>query len=89
MGRNGRVVQGFPPIIEAQEKQDEDVGAEDEEEDEGMSVSLPSERNQAAKLKDTGGKSPQSQASQNSKRSRRKSQEITLSTLDPSNLSPR
>ncbi|XP_074543266.1 voltage-gated delayed rectifier potassium channel KCNH8 isoform X1 [Halichoeres trimaculatus] len=89
VGRNGRVVQGFPPIIEAQEKQEEDEGGEEEEEDEGMSVSLSSERNQAAKLKDTGGKSPLNQPSQNSRRSRRKSQEITLSTLDPSNLSPR
>ncbi|KAM9339876.1 voltage-gated delayed rectifier potassium channel KCNH8 [Symphorus nematophorus] len=87
-GRNGRVVQGYPPIIEAQEEDEE------EDEDEAMSVSLSSERNQAVNLRDTGGKSPLSQPSQktmgqSSRTSRRKIQEITLTTLDPSNLSPR
>ncbi|XP_070840574.1 voltage-gated delayed rectifier potassium channel KCNH8 [Chaetodon trifascialis] len=91
VGRNGRVVQGYPPIIEAQEEHEED---EDEEEDEAASVLLSSERNQPVQLRDTAGKSPlsrpsQKTAGQSSRRSRRKIQEITLTTLDPSNLSPR
>ncbi|KAL7381896.1 hypothetical protein ABVT39_013080 [Epinephelus coioides] len=91
--RNGRVVQGYPPIIETQEEHEEDE-EEEEEEDEAMSVSLSSERNRAVNLGDTGGKSLQSRSSQktagqSSRRSRRKIQEITLTTLDPSNLSPR
>nr|XP_046272825.1 potassium voltage-gated channel subfamily H member 8 [Scatophagus argus] len=89
--RNGRVVQGYPPIIEAQEEHEED---EEEEEDEAMSVSLSSERNRTGNLRNTGGMSPLSQPSQrtmgqSSRRSQRKIQEITLTTLDPSNLSPR
>ncbi|XP_044028107.1 potassium voltage-gated channel subfamily H member 8 isoform X2 [Siniperca chuatsi] len=88
VGRNGRVVQGYPPIIEAQEEHEE------EKEDEAMSVLLSSERNLAVNLRDTGGKSPLSRPSQkttgqSSRRSQRKIQEITLTTLDPSNLSPR
>ncbi|TKS88571.1 Potassium voltage-gated channel subfamily H member 8 [Collichthys lucidus] len=52
------------------------------------------ERNQTVNLRDTAGKSPlsrpsQKTAGQSSKRSQRKIQEITLTTLDPSNLSPR
>ncbi|TMS18165.1 Potassium voltage-gated channel subfamily H member 8 [Larimichthys crocea] len=91
VGRNGRVLQGYPPIIEAREEDEED---EEEEEDEAMSVSLSSERNQTVNLRDTAGKSPlsrpsQKTAGQSSKRSQRKIQEITLTTLDPSNLSPR
>uniref|UniRef100_UPI0037E7DABE voltage-gated delayed rectifier potassium channel KCNH8 n=1 Tax=Semicossyphus pulcher TaxID=241346 RepID=UPI0037E7DABE len=89
VGRNGRLVQGFTPIIEAQEKHEDDEEEEEEEDDEGMSVSLSSERNRAANLRDSGGKSPLSRPSQNSRRSQRKIQEITLTTLDPSNLSPR
>lgn len=86
------MVQGYPPIIEAQEEHEEDD--DEEEEDEAMSVSLSSERNQAVHLGDTGGKSPlirssQKTTGQSSRRSRRKIQEITLTTLDPSNLSPR
>lgn len=86
------MVQGYPPIIETQEEHEEDE--EEEEEDEAMSVSLSSERNRAVNLGDTGGKSLQSRpsqktAGQSSRRSRRKIQEITLTTLDPSNLSPR
>ncbi|XP_036947285.1 potassium voltage-gated channel subfamily H member 8 [Acanthopagrus latus] len=93
VGRNGRVVQGYPPIIEAQEEHEEDEG-EEEEEDEAMSVSVSAERKPAVDLRDTGGKSPLSRRSQkttgqSSRRSRRKIQEITLTTLDPSNLSPR
>ncbi|XP_059206694.1 potassium voltage-gated channel subfamily H member 8 [Centropristis striata] len=89
--RNGRVIQGYPPIIEAQEEHEGD----EEEEDETMSVSLSLERNRAVNLGDTGGgKSPLSRSSQktagqSSRRSQRKIQEITLTTLDPSNLSPR
>ncbi|KAM7384060.1 hypothetical protein PAMA_011419 [Pampus argenteus] len=89
--RNGRVVQGYPPIIEAQEEEHEE---DEDEEDDAVSVSLSSERNRAVNLRDTEGKSPLSQPSQkttgqSSRRSRRKVQEITLTTLDPSNLSPR
>lgn len=92
--KNGRVVQGYTPIIEAKDKQKEDEeDDEEEEEDKAMSVSLSLERNQTVNL-GTGGKSPLSQSSQkttgqSSRRSRRKIQEITLTTLDPSNLSPR
>ncbi|KAM3596518.1 uncharacterized protein V6R79_015986 [Siganus canaliculatus] len=98
VGRNGRVLQGYPPIIEAQEDheedQEEEEDEEEEEEDEAMSASLSSERNRTVNLRDTGGKSPQSRPSQrstgqSSRKSRRKIQEMTLSTLDPSNLSPR
>ncbi|XP_031709565.1 potassium voltage-gated channel subfamily H member 8 isoform X1 [Anarrhichthys ocellatus] len=98
--RNGGVVQGYPRIIEVQEdnEEDEEEGEEEdeeeEEEDEAMSVSVSSERKQAVNLGDTGGKSQLSRSSQktsvqSSRRSRRKIQEITLTTLDPSNLSPR
>ncbi|XP_030004020.1 potassium voltage-gated channel subfamily H member 8 [Sphaeramia orbicularis] len=87
--RNGRVVQGYPPIVEARVEHEED-----EEEEDAMSVSLSSEQNRAVNLRDTSGRSPLSQPSQksseqSSRRSRRKIQEITLTTLDPSNLSPR
>ncbi|XP_023142853.1 potassium voltage-gated channel subfamily H member 8 isoform X1 [Amphiprion ocellaris] len=89
--RNGRVLQGYPPIIEAQEEHEED---EEEEEREAMSVSVSSEQNRAVNLRDAGGKSPLCQPSQKtmaqiSSRSRRKIQEISVTTLDPSNLSPR
>ncbi|XP_028284367.1 potassium voltage-gated channel subfamily H member 8 [Parambassis ranga] len=89
--RNGQVVQGHPPLMEAQIEHEEDAEVE-EEEDAAMSVSLSSEQNRAVKLRDTGGKSPlcrPSQKTQSSSTSRRKIQEITLTTLDPSNLSPR
>ncbi|KAG7245072.1 hypothetical protein INR49_023638 [Caranx melampygus] len=90
--RNGRVVQGYPSINEAQEEHEDDE--EEEDEDEAMSVSLSLERNRAVNLRDTGGKSLLSRPSQkttgqSSGRSRKKIQEITLATLDPSNLSPR
>ncbi|XP_068603669.1 potassium voltage-gated channel subfamily H member 8 [Brachionichthys hirsutus] len=92
MGRNGRVVQGHPPIVEAREEH----VADDEEEDETGTLSLLSERNRRTKLGDgdVGGRLPLSQPSQkttgqSSRGSRRKIQEITLATLDPSNLSPR
>lgn len=92
MRRNGRVVQGYPSINEAQEEHEDDE--EEEEEDEAMSVSLSSERNRVVNLRDEGGKSLLSRPSQkttgqSSGRSRKKIQEITLATLDPSNLSPR
>ncbi|XP_034748600.1 potassium voltage-gated channel subfamily H member 8 [Etheostoma cragini] len=92
--KNGRVVQGYPPIIEAKVEQEEDEEDEEEEEkDEAMSVSLPQERNQTVNL-GTGGKSPLSRPSQkttgqSSMRSQRKIHKITLTTLDPSNLIPR
>lgn len=86
--------QGYPPIIEAQDEHEED---EEEEEDEAMSVSNTSEQNRAVNLRDTDEKSPLSRHSQkttkptgqSSRRSRRTIQEFTLTTLDPSNLSPR
>ncbi|XP_034016972.1 potassium voltage-gated channel subfamily H member 8 [Thalassophryne amazonica] len=88
--RNGRVIQGYSPIVETQ------LGHEEgkEEEDGPFCVSLLSERNQATNLRDISGKSPVSQPRQktegpSSRRSQRKIQEITLTTLDPSNLSPR
>ncbi|KAK5855250.1 hypothetical protein PBY51_005371 [Eleginops maclovinus] len=90
--RNGRVVQGFLPIIEAQE---EEVEEEEEDEDEDKALSVSSERNQAVNLGDTGVKTLLSQSNQktteqpSSRRSRRKIQEIALTTLDPSNLSSR
>ncbi|KAF3833730.1 hypothetical protein F7725_024934 [Dissostichus mawsoni] len=87
--RNGRVAQGFLPIIEAQEEHEEDE--EVEEEDKALSVS--SERNQAVNLGDTGGKTLLSRSSQKTteqpRTSQRKIQGITLTTLDPSSLSPR
>ncbi|XP_067360388.1 potassium voltage-gated channel subfamily H member 8 [Channa argus] len=88
--KNGQVVQGFPPIIEAQKEHDEDE--EEEEEDKALSVSLSLERNRAMNLRDTSEKSPrpnQKTRGQSSRRSQRKSQEITLTTLDPSSLSSR
>lgn len=86
------MVQSYPSINEAQEEHEDDE--EEEEEDEAMSVSLSSERNRAVNLRDAGGKSLLSRPSQktmgqSSGRSRKKIQEITLATLDPSNLSPR
>ncbi|XP_072226361.1 voltage-gated delayed rectifier potassium channel KCNH8 [Leuresthes tenuis] len=88
---NGRVVQGQLPLIEAQEEQGH---SEDEEHDEAVSVSLVAEQNRAANLRDAGGKSPLCQpghktVTQSSSRSQRKIQEISLTTLDPFNLSPR
>ncbi|KAI9526877.1 hypothetical protein NQZ68_035150 [Dissostichus eleginoides] len=87
--RNGRVAQGFLPIIEAQEEHEEDE--EVEEEDKALSVS--SERNQAVNLGDMGGKTLLSRSSQKTteqpRTSQRKIQGITLTTLDPSSLSPR
>ncbi|XP_028316812.1 potassium voltage-gated channel subfamily H member 8 [Gouania willdenowi] len=84
--RNGRVVQGYPPIIEAQEERKEEDAEEDEEEHQAVSVSL--------NLRNSGGTSPSCRPSsriivQSIEGSRRKSQEITLTSLDPSNLSPR
>lgn len=92
--RNGRVVQGYPPITEAQEEHEEDAELEELEEQEAVTVSLLSQQKRAVNLRGAGEKSPmcgpsQKSVAQNSSRSRRKIQEITLNTLDPSNLSPR
>lgn len=92
--RNGRVVQGYPPITEAQEEHEEDAELEEQEEQEAVTVSLLSRQKRAVNLRGAGEKSPmcgpsQKSVAQNSSRSRRKIQEITLNTLDPSNLSPR
>lgn len=89
--RNGRVVQGYPPITEAQEEHEEDAELEEQE---AVTVSLLSQQKRAVNLRGAGEKSPmcgpsQKSVAQNSSRSRRKIQEITLNTLDPSNLSPR
>lgn len=85
--RNGQVVQGYPPIIEAHGL-DEEKGS-----DEGTSGSLSTERN----LRDTDGISPLTRdsgkatttAGQSSGRSGRKIQNVSLASLDASNLSPR
>lgn len=89
--RNGQVVQGYPPIIEAH-VEDEERG-----DDEGMSVSLSTERNRTLNLRDTDGMSPLTRdgekatktAGQSSGRSGRKNQDFSLASLDPSTLSPR
>ncbi|CAB1458414.1 unnamed protein product [Pleuronectes platessa] len=90
--RNGQVVQGYPSIIEAQEEHEDDE--EDEEEDRAPSVSPSSERNRAVNLRDASARSllsgpSQRTAVQSSRSLRSKIQEITLTTLDPSSLSPR
>ncbi|CAG5890851.1 unnamed protein product [Menidia menidia] len=87
--RNGRVVQGQLPLIETQDEQE---GRAVEEEH--VAVTMVSDQNRTADLRDAGGKSPTCQPShktttQNSSRSQRKGQEIGLTTLDPLNLSPR
>nr|XP_057903733.1 potassium voltage-gated channel subfamily H member 8 [Doryrhamphus excisus] len=84
--RNGRLVQGYAPLAEAQGGHDKDK----REDDDGLS----SEQNTAVNLRGTSGSSPAGQPGhrsrgQSSERSRRMSQDITLVTLDPSNLSPR
>lgn len=85
------MVQGYPSITEAQEEHEEDAELEEQE---AVSVSLLSGQKRAVNLRDAGEKSPmcgpsQKSVAQNSSRSQRKIQEITLNTLDPSNLSPR
>ncbi|XP_030597110.1 potassium voltage-gated channel subfamily H member 8 [Archocentrus centrarchus] len=90
--RNGQLVQGYPPITEAQEEHEEEDA--ELEEHEAMSISLSSEQKRAANLRDAGEKSSlcgpsQKNVAQISSRSRRTIREITLNTLDPSNLSPR
>ncbi|TWW65752.1 Potassium voltage-gated channel subfamily H member 8 ELK1 [Takifugu flavidus] len=89
--RNGQVVQGYPPIIEAHGL-DEEKGN-----DEGTSGSLSTERNRMLNLRDTDGISPLTRdsekatttAAQSYRRSRRKIQSVSLASLDASNLSPR
>uniref|UniRef100_H3DK56 Potassium voltage-gated channel, subfamily H (eag-related), member 8 n=1 Tax=Tetraodon nigroviridis TaxID=99883 RepID=H3DK56_TETNG len=88
--RNGRVVQGYPPIIEAHEE-------DQRENDEGMPVSLSTERNRTPNLRDTDGTCPLTRGGQkaaktpgqSSRRPGRDIQSFTLTSLDPSNLSPR
>lgn len=88
--RNGQVVQGYPPIIEAHEEAQK-------EGDEGVPVSLSAERSRTPNLRDTGGICPLTRdgqkatktAGESSRRSERKIQNFTLTSLDPSNLSPR
>lgn len=89
--RNGGVVQGYPRIVEALEELEED---EEKEEEEAAPASLSPERNRGVNLGNADGKSQPSRSGkktpgQSSTRSRRKNQEITLTTLDSSNLSPR
>lgn len=84
------MVQGYPPIAEAQ-KHEEDAELEEQE---TMSIAFSSVQKRGTNLRDAGEESPlcgpsQKSVAQNSSRSRRKIQEITLNTLDPSNLSPR
>lgn len=84
------MVQGYSPIIEAQEE-------DQKENDEGMPVSLSTERNRTPNLRDTEGICPLTRdgqkatktAGQSSRRAERKIQNFTLTSLDPSNLSPR
>lgn len=83
------MVQGYPPIIEAHEE-------EQKENDEGLPASLPTERNRTPNLRDTEGICPLTRdgqkatmAGQSSRRAERKIQNFTLTSLDPSNLSPR
>uniref|UniRef100_A0A665W3Z3 Voltage-gated delayed rectifier potassium channel KCNH4 n=1 Tax=Echeneis naucrates TaxID=173247 RepID=A0A665W3Z3_ECHNA len=91
--KNGRVVQGYPSIVEAQEEHN-DEEEEEEEEDEAMSVLLSSEQKRPVNLRDANGKSllgrpSQKTPGQSQRRSQTKIHEITLTTLNPSNLSPR
>ncbi|XP_026155967.1 potassium voltage-gated channel subfamily H member 8 [Mastacembelus armatus] len=88
--RNGQVVQGYPPIVEVPEEHVKD----EEEEEEDRVTSLSSARTRAVNNRAVGGKSPMRQPNQksmdqNARRSQRTIQEITLTTLDPSNLSSR
>ncbi|XP_058474434.1 potassium voltage-gated channel subfamily H member 8 [Solea solea] len=85
--RNGLL--GYPSIIEAREEYEED---EEEEEDKATFMSLSSEQNRAANLRDAGGKSLlscQRTTGPDCRTSRRNIQEMTPVKLDPSNLSPR
>ncbi|XP_037330289.2 potassium voltage-gated channel subfamily H member 8 [Pungitius pungitius] len=85
--RNGGVVQGYPRLIEALEELEED---EEEEEEEATPAPLSSERSRAVTLgKPQPSRSGGKTSAQSSTGSRRKNQEITLTTLDSSNLSPR
>ncbi|XP_077364314.1 voltage-gated delayed rectifier potassium channel KCNH8 [Festucalex cinctus] len=84
--RNGRLVQGCAPLAEAQGGHDKDTREDDD--------CLSSEQNRAVTLRGAGGSSPVGQANhgsagQSTEKSPRMSQDITLVTLDPSNLSPR
>ncbi|XP_041823291.1 potassium voltage-gated channel subfamily H member 8 isoform X2 [Melanotaenia boesemani] len=90
--RNGQVVQGQLSITEAQDEPERDT--EDQDLDEAMSVYMLSEQKRAVNLREAGGKSPLGKPSQKtlvetSSGSQRTIQEITLTTLDPFNLSPR
>ncbi|XP_053718415.1 potassium voltage-gated channel subfamily H member 8 [Synchiropus splendidus] len=89
--RNGRLGQGYPSIIEAPEEHEED----EKDEDVTISVSLPSEQNRVVHLRDAGATSPLRRPARKTtgeiSRSppARNTQGITLTALDPSNLSPR
>lgn len=90
---NGQVVQRYPPTIEAHEEDEE----KEKESEEGLSVPLSTERKRMLNLGDTDGISPlirDCQAAtkttgQSSSGSGRKIQNLTLTSLDPSNLSSR
>lgn len=88
--RNGRMVQQYPPVIEAHEE-------EQKESDEAMPVSLSTGRNRTPNLSDTDGicsltrdgQKATKTAEQSSRRPERKIQIFPLTSLDPSNLNPR
>ncbi|KAM6958875.1 voltage-gated delayed rectifier potassium channel KCNH8 [Aplochiton taeniatus] len=99
---NGRVLQGYPSIIQKQAPREED--GEEEEDDEDVSASPESERNRCGDPRDgavemspagRAGLARRSQSSrtteQNSARSKRRIRihQTALTTLDPANLSPR
>ncbi|KAM9776136.1 voltage-gated delayed rectifier potassium channel KCNH8 isoform 3-T3 [Syngnathus typhle] len=84
--RNGRLVQGCAPLAETQRGHDKDVRQDDD--------CPSSEQNRAVTLRAAGGSSPADRANRgsagrNSEKSGRMSQDITLVTLDPYDLSPR
>lgn len=94
------MIQGYPSIIERKTQQEEEEEDEDEEEeDEAVSLSPSLEQNSVVYLRDgSGGKSPPGPPSQRSKntgpsftrsRAKMKIQQMSLTTLDPSNLSLR
>ncbi|XP_056153960.1 potassium voltage-gated channel subfamily H member 8 [Lampris incognitus] len=97
---NGRAIQGYPSIIQRKgQEEDEEEEEEEEEEDEAVSVSSSLKRSQVVYLRDgTSGHSSLGRPGQKNKttdqktrgsRRKMKIQQATLTTLDPSNLSPR
>ncbi|XP_015229610.1 PREDICTED: potassium voltage-gated channel subfamily H member 8 isoform X2 [Cyprinodon variegatus] len=91
--RNGRVVQGRPTVSEAQEGHE--GGTDEEEPDNTESVSLLTEHHRAENLKDAVGRSPLRPSRHKTithctgRSQKKQQQEVTATTLDPSNLSPR